>query len=1362
MHHFHSMHTSPAASQTTGSGAHRLTVAAAAIFLGLAMSPVVGLAQTAVGPLEVGSQNGRYFADATGKPVYLTGSHTWNDFQDGDGTAFDFPGYLALLKANNHNFIRLWVQESPRADVGLVPAPGWNGTTPWYRSVSPLPYARTGTGTAADGAPKFSLTQWNQAYFDRLRARVLAARDQGIYVSVMLFNFWSASNLTDQIPGRNVWAYHPLNRTNNSNGISGDANNDGNGADTHTLRVAAVTQIQESYLKKIVDTVNDLDNVLYEISNEDRAGDSAWQAHMVSVLRRYEAGKPKQHPIGVTGWPGSSAATLQTTGADWTSPGATALDSATDRYVASPPQADGMMVSLLDSDHIAYRLFRDDASAARDWVWKSFTRGHNPLLKEDLGSNAGWVAARKALGAARSYATRMDLAATRPQGSISSTGYGLANAGREYLVYQPTTGSFTVTLPAGAYSYEWFNPASGTVASTGIVGAFGGTPSFTPPFSGPAVLYLTSNDTSASAAAATSTLYRASTDFSAVQGQRGWYYLDSLGNQLTYNKTGNRWQGTEALLALTSTGGYPGMSSDAVRRWVAPVAGTVQITGTTADASVTGSGGVSVSIRRGTTVLWAQSLADGNTAGLSFSVTTAVAAGEAINFVINKGGDGAIDGDSTDFDPTITYTSATPTTNTTSTSLSAPQISSTNYLGGTTSTSGSATASTGTATTAARTLVPAGSSATTAQLTPSTSTTISGSSTTKATSTALGGVSLLAAAEVATTYQASVDFSGVQGTKGWYYMDGAGNSMTYNSTAARWQGNETYLLLTRTGGHPGEAGDAIRRWVAPSAGTVTITGVAADGNTGCGGGVTTSIRRGSTVLWTNNIANGNTTGVSFSVTTTVAANEQLNFVINRGPDGNNWCDSTDFDPTISFTGGVTPPPAPPPPPPPSGTSYQASVDYSGVQGTKGWYYMDGAGNSMTYNSTTARWQGNETYLLLTRTGGHPGNAGDAMRRWVAPSTGTVTITGVAADGNTSCGAGVTTSIRKGTTVLWTSNIANGNTTGVSFNVTTAVTAGDQLNFVINRGPDGDNSCDSTDFDPTITYTSGTTPPPPPPPPASPPPPPPASPPPPPPPASPPPPPPPPASPPPPPPSGTSYRASTDFSSVQGTNGWYYMDGAGNRMTYDSANGRWQGNETYLLLTRPGGHPGNAGDAVRRWVAPTTGTVSITGVAADGNTACGGGVTTSIRKGTTVLWTNNIANGNITGVSFNVTTAVTAGDQVNFVINRGPDGDNSCDSTDFDPSITYGGTTSPPPPPPPPPGTVSALLQWTANTETDLAGYKVYQRTDTTSYGTPVTLGKVTSYTAANLTSGVRYYFSLSAYDTSSNESAKSTEVSILK
>ena len=74
-------------------------------------------------------------------------------------------------------------------------------------------------------------------------------------------------------------------------------------------------------------------------------------------------------------------------------------------------------------------------------------------------------------------------------------------------------------------------------------------------------------------------------------------------------------------------------------------------------------------------------------------------------------------------------------------------------------------------------------------------------------------------------------------------------------------------------------------------------------------------------------------------------------------------------------------------------------------------------------------------------------------------------------------------------------------------------------------------------------------------------------------------------------------------------------------------------------------------------------------------------------------------------------------------------------------------------------TGSAGLSWTANTETDLTGYKVYIGTQSGVYNPPITLGTTPAYTATNLPSGKTSYFCVSAVDSAGNESLCSAEVS---
>jgi hypothetical protein len=74
-------------------------------------------------------------------------------------------------------------------------------------------------------------------------------------------------------------------------------------------------------------------------------------------------------------------------------------------------------------------------------------------------------------------------------------------------------------------------------------------------------------------------------------------------------------------------------------------------------------------------------------------------------------------------------------------------------------------------------------------------------------------------------------------------------------------------------------------------------------------------------------------------------------------------------------------------------------------------------------------------------------------------------------------------------------------------------------------------------------------------------------------------------------------------------------------------------------------------------------------------------------------------------------------------------------------------------------TASLVLSWTANTETDIAGYKVYVGTQPGIYNAPISIGNVTSYTVTSLSTGRTYYASITAFDSAGNESLHSAEVS---
>ena len=455
----------------------------------------------AVGPLVVAQKNPRYFTvadDGERTAVYLTGSHIWSNFHDGMGRgpdcgdasdSMDFDAYLDFLQERGHNFIRLWRWEQFRSQ-----AAGGG----FHLCMSPQPWARTGPGTAKDGKPKFDLTRFDSAFFDRLRERAVAAGKRGMYVGVMFFDGW-AIHLS---PGPDNVEGHPFHSKNNVNGVAVESI-----LDYQVLPLKPkVQELQEAYIRRVVDGVHDLPNVLYEAANESSGGglvdeafaaalgqtgkpewgdSTEWQYWVIDRIKRYTQERAYAvHPIGMTmQFPVKEQTRvnepLLNSAADWISPGyddeifangghPMAPGSPQSRWLEDPPPADGRKIVITDTDH--YAPGRGDAL----WAWKSFIRGHHPILM-DFGLIGGvnppdraaggpmsfeaFEPARWAMGDTARLAAQLNLMAMQPRPDLSSTGFALANEGEEYVVLQPKESSepFAVTLAPATYKVEWFD-----------------------------------------------------------------------------------------------------------------------------------------------------------------------------------------------------------------------------------------------------------------------------------------------------------------------------------------------------------------------------------------------------------------------------------------------------------------------------------------------------------------------------------------------------------------------------------------------------------------------------------------------------------------------------------------------------------------------------------------------------------------------------------------------------------------------------------------------------------------------------------------------------------------------------------------
>jgi hypothetical protein len=419
--------------------------------------------------LRVSTTNPDYFTDNTGKAIYLTGAWGHADLESG----FDFNAYLSWLSAEGHNFIRGYHEEE----------------------VAPFPYA-----PASSNPSKVDLTQFNASFFTTLHAEALAAQNAGIYFSMMLFNGWSVNTPgcpAGADPTYNGWATNPYNAANNVNGINGDPNNAGCGTAIHTLNDSTITSLEDAYAVHLVTTMNDLNNLIWEICNECATDSTAFQERYIALIRATEAALPRQHPIWFSvEWPGGSNADLFSSAANVVAP-----NDSSGNYLGenNGPNATPPPMVMPDSDHLAA-----PCTLTPDWVWRLFTRGMGGIVEVDsnLDQTANPADASSACGSvnqamaqARTLANQSNLIALTPQAGLSSTEYCLAHSGQEYLVYYPTGGTVNVDLSGNSnqFSATWLNTSTGAIQPGSGTVAGGGIAALSPPASfnnAPAVLDL--------------------------------------------------------------------------------------------------------------------------------------------------------------------------------------------------------------------------------------------------------------------------------------------------------------------------------------------------------------------------------------------------------------------------------------------------------------------------------------------------------------------------------------------------------------------------------------------------------------------------------------------------------------------------------------------------------------------------------------------------------------------------------------------------------------------------------------------------------------------------------------------------------
>ena len=312
------------------------------------------------------------------------------------------------------------------------------------------------------------------------------------------------------------------------------------------------------------------------------------------------------------------------------------------------------------------------------------------------------------------------------------------------------------------------------------------------------------------------------------------------------------------------------------------------------------------------------------------------------------------------------------------------------------------------------------------------------------------------------TYVFARDFSMTQGNRGWYYMEAANGSyqnMTWDDSQKKWKGSGAFNLIWAPGSMHPDGNDTILAWKAPKAGTVQVVGNPKKANLG-NDGVNVKILKGSTQVWPGSgwqfIGGSDSTGVSHNVTIQVKKDEMIYFVLNKN--GNNYNDGTSWNPLITYN--VV-------------EKYSLTSDFSSVQGSRGWYYLETASTGyqqMTWDSSVNRWKGKKQYSLIWAPAQLHPDTSDTVVAWKASHSGSVTIKGNPKKVSQGYD-GVKVKILKNTQNLWPENgwqsIGGSDTTGMAHQLTTNVSSGDWIYFIVNQN--GSNAGDEINWNPVITF-----------------------------------------------------------------------------------------------------------------------------------------------------------------------------------------------------------------------------------------------------------------------------------------------------
>lgn len=393
-------------------------------------------------PVSVNPDNPFYFSDPEGKPLILTGDYTWETFS---GPGSDYLKMFRSLKSRGLNLARVWLWWGCEE----FPAP--------ENKKHLEPFLRTGPGIAADGKSKYDLGSFNPEFFSRLSDLCRAADDNGIYLQLILMDTW-------MIKHENLWKLHAFNINNNINGVNGDPGKTGKGTDGKSgfcsMGNPRAVKFQKAYINKVVRTINEFNNVYFEIANENYYSEE-WELMLCEYIKGIEKSLPKQHMTIRKDFPSHSYVIQK-----W-DPLTVHNGILAKRSLRVP--------LLFDTDWI----INDNDDQVRKAAWSAIATGaHFSYMDDAMEFYKDSVvpdkraALHKQIDYMAGFIRKFRPWEMTPADSIVRTGLAFVLAGsKELFAYLPGGGDLSLDLSGyrGKLSYEWFNPVTGVAGKRFLI-----------------------------------------------------------------------------------------------------------------------------------------------------------------------------------------------------------------------------------------------------------------------------------------------------------------------------------------------------------------------------------------------------------------------------------------------------------------------------------------------------------------------------------------------------------------------------------------------------------------------------------------------------------------------------------------------------------------------------------------------------------------------------------------------------------------------------------------------------------------------------------------------------------------------------